>query len=145
HPLNVSTVLYPTQRMAQVAAPFCVAGLWAYMAIRSRIVESPSPSGWLALAFSMVAVTFLGIQGKQNAAVLPGLCLVVELAYFRPLRHWTKPLWLIYGLSIALPVTGGLAYLVYRPDVFAYGYGEFEFNAWQRLLSEARVLVEYLR
>lgn len=144
HPLNVSTVLYVVQRMAQVATLFCLLGVWLYIVLRNRI-ELGDRRAWIGLYLAIPLFTALGIQGKQNAAVLPALCLVVELAYFRWPRTWPKPLSAFFALTILLPLVLATLLLVAKPDLLLNGYGEYEFTPVQRLLSEARVLCSYLR
>lgn len=143
HPLNVSTVLYVVQRMAQMATLFCLLGVWLYIVLRNRI-EQGSRRAWIGLFLGIPFLTVLGIQGKQNAAILPALCLVVELAYFRWPRTWPRPLSVFFALTLLLPLVLATLLLVVKPDALLIGYGEYEFTPAQRLLSEARVLCSYL-
>lgn len=145
HPFNASTVLYAVQRMTQIAALSCLLGVWLYVSVRVRQEEGRSRHGWVALFIGIPLLTLLGIQGKQNAAVLPALCLVLELAYFRMPRIWERPLKLFYALLLGLPGLVVVLALALRPDLLLSGYNEYSFSMGERLLSEARVLCDYLR
>jgi hypothetical protein len=145
HPLHVSTVLYVVQRMAQWATLCSLAGMWLYVVLRERIEARPSTGLWLGLYAGIASLTLLGIQGKQNAACLPILCLVIELAYFRSPRTWRWPLWVFYILSVFAPLTLGTALFLSRPELLGYGDGAYPFTPFERVLTEGRVLCDYLR
>lgn len=145
HPLNVSTVLYAVQRMTQLAALCCLLGLWLYVSVRGRQEQGDCRFGWPLLFIGIPLLTLLGIQGKQNAVILPLLCLVLELAYFRAPRAWPRPLTVFYGLLLLLPAVFALVTLIARPELLLNGYDEYPFTPMQRLMSEARVICEYIR
>lgn len=147
HPLNVSTVLYVIQRMAQIAALCCVIGLWFYMVIRSRMDSGKVSrnTGALLIWLAIPVLTFLGIQGKQNAAVLPMLCLVLELAYFGSLRTMSVPLRCFYVVTVALPIIALIVGLLTRAEMLFMSYWAYDFDMDERLLSEARAMWVYIR
>lgn len=145
HPLNASTVLYSIQRMAQIAALCMLAGLWLYVALRQRIERGDRPGfHWAVLFAGIPLLTFLGIQGKQNAAVLPALCLILELCYFRPYAQWPKTIKGFYGLYLFAPTIIGTLLVAWKWPSVAAGYGEYAFTPGERLLTQARVLWEYI-
>jgi protein O-mannosyl-transferase len=145
HPFNASTVLYAVQRMSQLAALCCLLGLWLYISLRGRLETGPVRLGWTTLFIGIPLLTALGIQGKQNAAALPALCLVIELAYFRMPRAWPRPLVAFYFVLLALPALALAIGLMLRPDLLLRGYAEYPFTLSERLLSEARVMGDYVR
>lgn len=145
HPLHVSTVLYAVQQMAQWAALCCLLGLWLYIAVRERMEAGRAPNGGLLLLVAISALTLLGIQGKQNAAILPALCLVVELAWFRGPREWPRVLTGFYTLLLLVPGALLALVLVARPDAIFNGFAEYTFTPLERLLSQGRVLCDYLQ
>ena len=142
HPLNVSTVLYAVQRMAQLSALFTLLGFAAYLRCRLSQFENTQATGRLALFICLFIFWPLGMLSKQNAAVLPLLCLVAEITLFRfvvmdaPLRR----LYQILGLSIFATV----AYLLYNPDFILSTYQNRYFTLEQRLMTESRVLWTYV-
>lgn len=142
HPLHASTVLYAVQRMAQLSTLFVLASLWTYLQARRRIDEGRIRPA-LALLFLLCPLLMLaGLLSKQNGAVAPALCLVLELAYFG--RPRPKPVLAFFGLFLALPLLGAAALLTLAPERLLDGYAEWDFSLGQRLLTQARVLVDYL-
>src|SRR5690606_815969 len=79
HPLQVSTVLYSVQRMAQFSALFCVLGMWLYFVGREKLDAGRVRTAAACLFVGIPLLTLLAIQGKQNGAILPFLCMVLEL------------------------------------------------------------------
>lgn len=146
HPLNVSTVLYSVQRMAQVATLFCLLGVWLYASVRTRMLDGRiDPKRALAiLCIGIPLLTLLGIQGKQNAVVLPGLCLVVELAWFQVPRSWNRGLGLFYLLLLVLPGIIALAGVVWNWRLIQTSVLSWDMTMGERLLSQPRVLWEYM-
>ena len=82
HPLHVSTVLYPVQRMAQLSTLFTVLALAVYLSARVCIADGRLQGAYLRLFLFFPLCVLAGLLSKQNAAVAPALCLIAELAYF---------------------------------------------------------------
>lgn len=144
HPLHASTVLYAVQRMAQIATLFSLLGLWLYIRVRNDMEAGNSRFAWLWLFGGIPILMVLGMQGKQNAVILPALCLVVELAYFSWPRRWNLLLATFYSVFIALPALALVAGVLSHADFLYRGYIDYPFTMWERLISEARVLCDYL-
>ncbi len=142
HPLQVTTVLYAVQRMAQWAALACLIGVWLYSAIRDRLEQGNTRGAWMALFLGIPALVLIGIQGKQNAVVLPALCLVLELAYYRNPRPLQVKAF--FAVFLVAPTILGVFAMMVWPDRFFGEYVMYDFTMGQRLLSEARVLCDYL-
>lgn len=145
HPFHASTVLYAVQRMAQWATILSILGLLLYVHVRLRLEQGNTRHALAALFVLFPALVFLGVQGKQNAAALPLLCLVVELGYFQcSPRRWPRQIQAFFALFLLLPGIAAVALLAARPELLLAGYSEYEFTLGQRLLSEARVLFAYI-
>lgn len=145
HPYNASTVLYAVQRMTQLATLCCLLGIGLYAWIRSRQQMAPENWRWALLYIAIPLLTLLGVQAKQNAIVLPGLCLVVELAYFSRPRKWPPVLFGFYGVFLAIPALALGAGVLLRPDLLLDGFAEYPFTLGERLLSEGRALATYVQ
>lgn len=143
HPLQVSTVLYSVQRMAQFSTLFCVLGMWLYMVGREKLDDGRPWPAAACLFLGIPLLTLLAIQGKQNGAILPFLCLVLEAAYF---RQSPRPMQVrvFAGLFCVLPVVAVLIVLWLRPLLLMNMYGEYDFTPYERVLSQGRALVSYL-
>jgi hypothetical protein len=143
HPFNASTVLYSVQRMAQISALMVLLGLWLYLVLRSRLEARPSTGALIGLFVGIPALTALGFFGKESALLLPALCLVLELTCFHRASRSRAVTW-FFALFCVLPICSGLAYLVARPTYSFSVYAARDFGLWERLLSQARALCDYL-
>jgi hypothetical protein len=142
HPLLVSTTLYAVQREAILPASFVLVGLIGYVVARRRIAQGGGHGAWLLLVCSLGLATLLAGFSKANGFLLPLLALVLEFTIFLndgEAGRWRRRLRIVLLLPSLLLV--GV--------VFAYGlapsrYAGRDFSLGQRLLTESRILCEYL-
>ena len=150
HPLNVSTVLYAVQRMAQVSTLFTLAAVWTYLAARTALEQGRTRRAAYGLFVWFPLLLIAGLLGKENAAVTPALCLIFEIAYFHETRakhrqSGAKPILAIfYSVFLIVPTALAAAFFALRPDRFLGGYAIRDFTLPQRLLSEGRALLDYV-
>lgn len=143
HPLQVSSVLYVVQRMQTLVTLFMVLALWAYLGMRQAQMEGSRSrlQGVLTVLFWV-----LGFAAKEDALLLPLYTLALELTVLR--FRATQPLLtaVLRRGYLGLTVLGTLAWLlVIVPHYWSWApYGWRDFNTWERLLSQGRVLVMYL-
>jgi len=142
HPLNVSTVLYAVQRMTQLSTLFTLLGFAAYLRCRLSQFENSQATGHLALFTGLFICWPLGMLSKENAVILPLLCLVAEITLFRFVAMSTllRRLHQILGLTIFATVV----YFLYNPDFIIGTYQIRDFTLGQRLMTEPRVLWTYV-
>ncbi len=146
HPLQLSTVLYVVQRMAQLSTLFTLVGLWLYVRTRQRMsYESIEPAQLLQAAFLWILFFLLGIFSKENAAILPMLCLAYEVAFRAQLERKHRGVIIFNALLGVAPVLLGIALLSLTPDRFLAGYDSRHFDVWQRLWTQTAALVDYLQ
>ncbi len=147
HPLQVSTVLYAVQRMAQLATLFTFVGLCLFLNIRLRWARHGASVGaCIATAISLGLWTLVAMLCKENGALLPWLILVLEFTLFqgqwagcrRPGLQWATTAALLAPLLVILAV-----FLV-APEFFSDRYLRREFTLEERLLTQARVLWAYV-
>ncbi|MEQ8497739.1 MAG: hypothetical protein RLW42_26260, partial [Gammaproteobacteria bacterium] len=143
HPLQVSTVLYTVQRMTVLATLFTVLGLWLYA--RGRVAHQHGRRGAVAILAGLLVCTPLAALSKESGALLPFLAGALELTVFagaaRP--RWLAPV--LLALTV-LPALVGL-WLFLREDAafLLRGYALRDFGPLERLLTEPRVILLYLR
>lgn len=142
HPMFVSTTLYVVQRMAMLATTFVLVGLLSYLISRERLKTKPKIA-YLGMSSSIVFFSILAALSKENGALLPVLVLVIESTVFagkgRISKTWS-------GLFLWLPAIIICTYLIYvalNNGFFSKWPGR-SFSPAERLLTEARVLWEYL-
>jgi tetratricopeptide (TPR) repeat protein len=145
HPINLMPVLLIVQRMESLAHVFVFAGLIAYLAGRERQRRGERGAGLLGVA--LLLCPFVGSLSKESAALLPLFCFLAEACLFRfetvPGRRDRKLL-LAHGLLVLLPAVLAFAWLLQRslaPGAFA----SRNFDMVERLMTEARVVFDYLR
>ncbi|SFK67592.1 hypothetical protein [Rhodanobacter glycinis] len=162
-PINLTGVLYVVQRMESMANLFVLLGLIGYVAGRRHMLESiadatnaliPSlahrgKSGWGGFWLCVISITVpaaVGILAKETAAMLPLYALLIEWALFG-FRTTAGPrdrrLIALFLLVLVLPLIGGLTWLL--PNVLNHAdWATRDFTLDTRLLSEARIVVDYI-
>ncbi len=142
HPLNVSTTLYVVQRMTQLMTLFSLAGLICYVKGRAVISERPQ-QGLVLMTFSLLPFGLLALLSKENGALLLVALLTLEYTLLNrlPRNGWQRG-W--FAAGVLLPVLGMAVYLVgnFSSQTAAYQYREFSLS--QRLLTEGRIVIDYL-
>jgi TPR repeat protein len=145
HPLNLSTVLYIVQRMAGLTALFTVAGLGLYLTGRLRMQEGRS--GLAHMLSGLLLCGGLAIFSKENGILLPVYMLVLELTLFRfrsgPVQRDRRVI-VFFSVSLLVPAILCLALLILYPERLL-SYAGRNFTLPERLLTEARVVVFYLK
>lgn len=144
HPLNVSTVLYAVQRMAQLSTLFVLLTIWMYLAGRQRLASGNLRAAYGYLLAGFPSMMLLALFSKENGALAPALCLVIELAYLKRPDGIRKPLAAFYGIFLAIPVLAGAFLLIIHPDRLLGTYAARSFTLVERLLSQPRALMEYI-
>ena len=144
HPLNLTSVLYTVQRDNSLSALFTSAAVLSYLVGRRRSGASGRFLIWLAAPLC----TAVGMLCKENAALAPVFILVIEYTLLRFRGHDGALSPEVGGFFVAfllLPMLAALAFAMARPGFFFSGYDGRGFTMYQRLLSESRVLLDYLR
>jgi tetratricopeptide (TPR) repeat protein len=144
HPFLVSTTLYVVQRMAQLSTLFIFAGLLGYIIGRKRVRQSPR-AGYTIMSISLVGFTTLAMISKENGILLPMFALVLESTIFsvgaptKLNRSW-------FVLFVVAPSAVIILYLGSRviDPSFLEVVPPRDFSIYERLLTQSRVLVDYL-
>lgn len=145
HPLQTQAVTYLAQRVALLAAFFCLAALAAYAGFR---LSAGRRAGILLYALSLL-LAFAGLLSKENAATLFLTLILYEVTFFRGglVRRLLPP------AGYLLPLLGALAVIMGKGGFSANLLAELggltaESGAPPRLtylLTQFPVLVSYLR
>lgn len=145
HPLNVSTVLYSVQRMTGLATLFTVWGIVAYMHGRTCLLEYKQTGwGWILLGLAAGGV---GLYAKETAILILGYLLIIEWLVFRfgmPTALQRRILQGSYLAIIGLPLIWILTTHLLSSGWVEAAYARRAFSLTERLLTEGRVLWDYL-
>ena len=144
HPLHVSTVMYLTQRMTELATLFSLLAMLLYA--RGRLAGAATTRGRLAIAAALLCCTPLAALAKETGLLTPFYLAALEICVFAGER-WPRPRWLSAVLLAVtvLPVLAALVYgLGHWRAVFVWSYAGREFGLLERVLTEARVVLDYL-
>jgi Flp pilus assembly protein TadD len=146
HPIQTQAVTYIVQRMASMAGLFCIAGLYCYVKAR----QSADQKRMVLYGAGCLLWYLLAIGSKLNAMVLPLAYVLVEITFFQDMSTRERRLKLagvliVAGLLVLFLGLTLLAFLKGNPIGYIQnGYDSRPFTLWERLMTEARVLVFYL-
>jgi hypothetical protein len=150
-PINLMGVLYVVQRMESLCQVFVLAGLWMYLRGRRRMLEAErrpgERAGFLQATLGIVLGTGIGLLSKESSVLLPVYAVLAEwvlLGFRTRAGRVDRRVVILYVFVLLLPVVVGLAWLLPRALNPAAWDGR-GFTLGERLLTEARVLVDYLR
>ena len=150
HPLLVSTTLYVVQREAMLPATFALIGMLGWMASREALARGHVKRALIGMVLSAWLCTALAVLSKANGALLPMLLLLVEWVVLsrRPMPSAGTQRRLRHAVAVflILPALLVIAYLAYQiPGAIRGAPGIRGWTVGQRLLTEPRVLTDYLR
>lgn len=147
HPLQVSTVAYVVQRMAQLSTLFTVLTLIVYLSGRKTIAKTGAGTAKTILLVCMFGI--LGCLSKENAVLIPVYILVIEAVVFRfrfdSTVYLSKYRLLVIFCCIS-PICIALLILAfkYKSLLSGYSFGSLEFSLTERLYTECVVVIGYL-
>ena len=156
-PIQLTAVLYVVQREESLAAGLVLLGLLGYwhgrMRLRRAVQGGSSRVGaWAWIWGSLAGGTALAALAKETGVLLPAYAALLEWVVLqgdcgaqpgsRTQRDLRCALGGVYAVLLLLPGVLGLAWLL--PGILHGGYAQRPFTLGQRLLTEGRVMVDYL-
>ena len=146
NPMQASTVLYVIQRMAQLSTCFTLLGLIAYTS--GRLLRDRQPRwDWILIGICFLICMPLAVLSKENGLLLPLLVLLVEGYCFRFSGSLItrRRLYFLFVVTVALPTLLAISWLLLHPGMVLDGYENRDFLFAERLLTEPRILWDYVR
>jgi hypothetical protein len=124
-----------------------------------RLHFSPDNHGFIVCVLSITIPAAVGILAKETAVMLPLYAFLVEWILFEfkrpqdtsvdeasetlPTRRGDRRIIVLFLLALALPLIAGLAWLL--PGIFNHEvWATRDFTLGTRLLSESRIIVDYI-
>lgn len=151
HPLLVSTTLYVVQREAMLPATFTLFGMFGWMASRDALARGHAQAGFAGLLLSAWGCTALATLSKANGVLLPLLLLLVEWIVLAPRRSMpiaATDRWMRWAIRILLALPMVVLAIWLLASIPGQIRGAEQIRDWtmgQRLLTEPRALIDYLR
>ncbi|MGA9852142.1 MAG: hypothetical protein WBR15_04360 [Gammaproteobacteria bacterium] len=142
HPLNLTAVLYVIQRETSLCSLFILLGCVLYTHGRLRMLDGKS--GWVRLYIGTAVAGLLALACKETAVLLPVYLLVIELCVFG-FGSQKSGLIVFFTLFLVLPLCLGLVWLFWIHHGAALSYTGRDFTMSERLLTETRVIWDYIR
>lgn len=139
-PLNVSTTLYVIQRMTELSALFTLIGLICYLRGR-RLFDCKPVAAWVWIVTGLFGFGLLATLSKENGALIFLYALACEVTLLISRREKVNyPLLAV----LVVPSIVLILYLMISWPALAQGYDFRVFNLTERLLTQSRVLWDYI-
>ncbi len=142
HPAQTSTVLYIVQRMAELSTLFIIAGLLCYVRGRTLLFKNPG-AGYTLMSIGVIVFGLLAFLNKETGILITVLILIIEFTLLnkpdrpRYWRYWAIP---ILGLPVLI-IAGYFIMIIANHESH---YIARNFGLYERLLTQPRVLMDYL-
>lgn len=146
HPLNLTSVLYVVQRMTSLCALFSVCAMLCYTYFRIR--QTKHKGQWLPLIISTSLFALLSFLAKENAVLLIFYITCIEFfilkfSTFNPNDRTILKACFISAHTII--IVSIVMFLTFNSEWLKNAYDFRVFNLSERILTEFRILVWYLR
>lgn len=144
-PINVMGVLYVVQRMESLSHAFVFAALWVY--VHQRRIHGADPRALSRAAAALLAGSVLGALAKESAVLTPLYAFALEATVLRASWPGSQPrlrLRAMFAVLLWVPAAAVTAFLLGRA-LHPGAYSSRDFSMSDRLLTEARVLVDYVQ
>lgn len=142
-PIHVSATLTLIQRMTTLSASFQLLGLLAFVVGRQYGSQRKTLAAVL-IFFAMPLFTLLALLSKENGALLPLFCLVIEFCWLRQVCACLPGRFKqLLNLLLIAPLLVLLAYLAWTAWHAEVVYASRNFSLSERLLTQSRILAHY--
>jgi len=142
NPVQTQAVTYIVQRMASMAAFFCLLAIYYYL--QGRLSQTARNR---QILFAIAALSYiLAILSKENSIILPLTIPIIEIFFFHAKISSTVTKKIIASLLIGISISFLAAVALY-PAIFDFiprYYGLRPFTMMERVLTEQRILLFYL-
>ncbi len=143
-PILASTTYLVIQRMTSLAALFMLGGVVSHMHVR-KLMDTRPAAGMVLTALSLVFFTLCAGLSKENGFLLPVLVLVLEAFLLKKPTAVSVRLWQAWkAVFLVAPLVLIIGYLATRWNYSEAVLLRRDFTAFERLMTQAVVLWEYL-
>jgi hypothetical protein len=143
-PLLATSSLMVVQRMTTLAALWMLLGLNGYLYWRNKLGQKPT-TALTGMSLSLILASIFAVLCKENGALLPTLVLVTEACLLSRPGDLAPRRWAIWrAVFLIAPTVFIFLFVVSRAPYGDALVARMDFTAFERLLTEARVLWEYI-
>ena len=147
HPFLVSTTLYIVQRMAQLVALFSLAGIAFYLHGRT-LLDRNKMQAYVVMSCAVALFSALAVLSKENGMLLPMLIGTIEITVIASQRHRLPALSRLW-MFVFLVLPAGVVFIYLLSLVFNGSFFDIlvprDYSQYERLLTQSRVMVDYLQ
>ncbi len=141
HPLHIGTILYTIQRMAQLSTLFSLSALIAFLHYYSTLQAQHDIKRFIKPSVIIFSFAIMGIFSKENAILtFPVILLLNQYLRVGKTNSNIYRLWVFTGFG--LPTLYALYHIIRFAIQADYAFKGFTLT--ERILTESRVLIEYL-
>lgn len=143
-PMHLSAIFMAIQRMTLLMGTFSLLGLIFYVTGREKIANNKK-RGYIYITLGIGFWGVLATFSKEPGILICAYAWILELTVFRSLK-WNRPVLAVVwkAIFLTLPLLLLVAYYVYSSSGMEQLYLKREFTAYERVITQARVLVTYL-
>ena len=145
-PINLTAVLYIVQRMTSLSALFSILGLCFYIVARRSMIfkEKLNFLFFLLSGFSFIVAIFC----KENGALSIFYLICIEVCLLQFISNSNIPTKTFRRIFLTLtitPIALIVVWILYDPSYILSGYDHRSFSLSERVLTQTRVLLYYLK
>lgn len=144
HPINLSAVLFSIQRMTILMAACNLVGLIIYAKGRFDYECSPRKRYALLVSGCVVGVG-VGVLFKETAVMMMVYLLALEFLAYSQNKNAKMPFFAVWKFLLWVPLVFVCLYFIASLDHMNQLYLKRDFSPLERLMTEMRVLVDYMR
>ena len=141
HPINVSTVLYPVQRMAILSAIFSMTSLYFYLLFREDFFDDKR-TFYIGYFILSVFFIFLAFFSKENGILVLPFIVFLEIFCFR--ESVCQKAVVFFNKNYVNLIIACITIILLLSGWWARGYEGREFGLYDRLIYQVPILGNYI-
>lgn len=143
HPLHVSTTLYIIQRMTQLSAIFSILAMISFLKYQESLVDNSKIQDFILPSVVLTGFISLAVLSKENALLVFPTIILINFFITKTKASYLFKVW--YFCLFILPSLICFVLLIEQSDVFLAQYEMKNFTMGERLLTQSRVIIQYLQ
>lgn len=148
HPLHVSGVLYIVQRMNIMAGTFTLLACISYCHGRLYLFKTFKLTKWVIWTIFSLAFVVISVLCKENGILAILFILLIEVFFFQFKTTSKTQKGFICGFFMVffvIPFIFCILFVIQSPTWITGGYIQREFTLIERVLTQSRLLIYYLK